>query len=195
MRAVSSAGNGAASVSVRGTPAAVPHILGNFAVEAGNGRVTLSWDNPNDATITRYRYNRMHPDQGWSGRTAISNSDIILNGSTMSYPVTGLTNGIEYAFTLSATNNVGNSPATQRFYATPTAPVTSTAPPAPTNLIAQAGDAQVTLTWTTPGNGGSTITRHQYREKIGSGEFGIGNWTNISNSAEGQTNAHSGWRL
>ena len=45
----------------------------------------------------------------------------------------------------------------------------ATVPPAPTNLTAQAGNAQVTLTWTTPGNGGSTITKHQYREKIGIG--------------------------
>ena len=69
----------------------------------------------------------------------------------------------------------------------------ATAPPAPTNLTAQAGDRSVALTWTTPGNGGSTITRHQYREKVESGEFG--NWMNIPNSAEGQTNANSNRHL
>ena len=106
-----------------------------------------------------------------------------------SYPVPDLTNGITYTYEVRAVNAQGQSDESNEDSAMPTAPVTTTAPPAPTNLTAQAGDRSVTLTWTTPGNGGSTITKHQYREKIESGLFGY--WMDISNSAEGQANANS----
>ena len=53
----------------------------------------------------------------------------------------------------------------------------ATKPPAPTNLVAAAGDRSVALRWTTPGNGGSPIISHEYREKSGSGSYG--NWTGI----------------
>ncbi len=105
-----------------------------------------------------------------------------------SYTVPNRTNGITYTYEVRAVNAQGQSTESNEDSATPIAPVT-TAPPAPTNLTAQAGDRSVTLTWTTPGNGGSTITKHQYREKIESGLFG--NWMDISNSAEGQANANS----
>ena len=185
IRAVSSAGDGAASASVSATPVAVPHIPGNFALEAGNGRVTLSWDDPNDATITRYRYNTRHPDQGWLGPTEISNSDVTINGTTMSYPVTSLTNNLEYAFTLYAVNNVGNGPATQRFYATPVLSVT--APAAVTNLAAEAGDQHVTLSWDNPNN--ASITTYQYRQSEDSGSNWSPDWTNITGS-DANTTSH-----
>ena len=57
--------------------------------------------------------------------------------------------------------------------------VNNTPPPAaPTGLIATAGDRQVTLNWTDPGNG--IIDNWQYRQKAGSGSFG--SWTDIPNS-------------
>ena len=102
---------------------------------------------------------------------------------------------VTVSYTVPATNPVqdlaGNRAAaiTNQTVSNNTAATAPTAPTAPTNLTAQAGDRSVTLTWTTPGNGGSSITKHQYQEKVESGEFG--NWTNIPNSAEGQTNANS----
>ena len=66
---------------------------------------------------------------------------------------------------------------------------TATTPPAPTGLSATGGNAEVTLSWTSGGNGGSAITKHQYQQKAGTGSFG--SWTDIPNSAEGETNATS----
>ena len=63
----------------------------------------------------------------------------------------------------------------------------TTAPAKPTGLTAQAGNAQVALSWTNPND--ATITKYQYQQKAGSAAWG--SWTNIANSAPGETNATS----
>ena len=71
----------------------------------------------------------------------------------------------------------------------------SAAPSAPTNLMAEPAPDEtpqlaVDLSWTAPtSDGGSAITSHQYRYKVGSGS--LGGWTTIDNSAAGGTNATS----
>ena len=71
----------------------------------------------------------------------------------------------------------------------------SAAPWAPSGFSAEpAPDATpqlaVALSWTAPSSdGGSAITSHQYRYRVGSGSFG--NWTTIENSAAGEANATS----
>ena len=71
--------------------------------------VTLSWDNPNNASITKYQY-RQSTDSGktWSPDwTNITASD----KNTTSHTVTNLTNGIEYTFEVRAVNATGNGAA------------------------------------------------------------------------------------
>ena len=115
VRAVNRGGESDASNSKTVTPAAVPHIPSNFVVKVGNGQVTFTWDNPNDATITRYRYG-IRTDR-WRGPINIPGSD----ATTTSYTLFGLSNGVQHTFTLRAVNSVGTSPPTQRVYATPMA--------------------------------------------------------------------------
>ena len=63
----------------------------------------------------------------------------------------------------------------------------ATAPGAPANLAATAGNGQVTLNWTAPANdGGAAITGYQYRQRAGGGAYG--NWMNIAGGAS--TNSH-----
>ena len=71
----------------------------------------------------------------------------------------------------------------------PTSPTTLTAEPAPDATPQLAID----LSWTAPSSdGGSAITKHQYRFKTGSTASGVfGAWTDIPASAAGQTNATS----
>ena len=172
------------------TPATVPPAPTNLTAQAGNAQVTLTWTTPGNggSTITKHQYREKIESGLFGNWMDISNS---AEGQTNanSYPVPNLTNGITYTFEVRAVNAQGQSTESNEDSTRPTAPVTTTAPPAPTNLTAQASDRSVTLTWTTPGNGGSAITKHQYQEKVGSGTFG--NWTNIPNSAEGQANANS----
>ena len=55
-------------------------------------------------------------------------------------------------------------------------------------MSAQAGNGEVALSWTTGGDGGSAIVRHQYRVKEGNGAYGV--WQDIATSAAGE--AHAG---
>ena len=61
-------------------------------------------------------------------------------------------------------------------------------PPSPTDLTAVPGGVgKVTLSWTTPGDGGSPITKHQIQQRYPYQNF----WVDIPNSAAGGTNANS----
>ena len=168
----------------------VPPAPTNLTAQAGDRSVTLTWTTPGNGggTITKHQYREKIGSGAFGNWMNIPNST---EGQTNanSYTVPDLTNGITYTYKVRAVNAQGESTESNEDSARPTATVTSTVPPAPTNLTAQASDRSVTLTWTTPGNGGSAITKHQYREKVRTDDFG--NWTNISNSAEGQTNANS----
>jgi plastocyanin len=81
----------------------------------------------------------------------------IVNGSTLNATVTGLTNGTQYTFTVTATNVVGTGPASA-----PSNPVTpeATVPGAPTNVTATAGPGSATVTWQAPFDGGSPIIEY-----------------------------------
>ena len=55
----------------------------------------------------------------------------------------------------------------------------------PQNFTAAPGDGQAVLSWDAPASG-SGVTKHQYRQKEGTGSYGT--WTDIPNSAEGGAN-------
>ena len=149
VRAVNEAGTGAPA-TVTATPLfAAPKKLGSAA---GDGQVTLRWDDPGDTTITGYE---VSSEAGLWGYSVISGS----GASTTSHTVTGLTNGTHYTFAVRAVNG-----AAAFVWATPT--VTSVAvPAAPTTLEATAGGGQVTLSWPHPGD--TTITGYQYSQDGG----------------------------
>ena len=60
------------------------------------------------------------------------------------------------------------------------------AAPAPTNFAAAVGNAQVVLSWDAP-DSGSGVTRHEYRQKEGTGSYPA-NFTQIADSGEGGAN-------
>ena len=119
VRVENRAGKSVSSVSASVIPAAVPKMVRNFAVSAGNGQATLTWANPNDTTITKYQYDMRRPysDGRWTGMRDIPNS----NATMTNYTVRGLTNDSLYAFTMKAVNSVGASAKTRRIYIRPIA--------------------------------------------------------------------------
>ena len=133
-----------------------------FTATAGAAQVVLSWDDPDDDSITGYklRYDKT-ADRGSATFSAITGSD----ADTTTYTVTSLDNDAEYSFKILATNAGGDGPSSKWAKATPRA-ATVDPPDAPTGLTATAGNAQVTLTWDDPDD--DSITGYEYQRKKGS---------------------------
>ena len=85
-------------------PYGPPAIPSGLRATSGNQRVTLSWDNPSDSSITGYEY-QYRAGGSWSAWTDIAGSTRV----TTSFDKSGLTNGTEYRFKLRAVNGHGAS--------------------------------------------------------------------------------------
>ena len=130
------------------TPPAAPTGL---TATAGNGSVTLSWNDPSDSSITGYEYNVNHNDtssgnlSGWSAWTAIAGS----NSSTTSHTFTGLTNGKEYRYHLRAVNAGGSSvgaPNAAPWFASAT-PIGYDENLAVDNVFVETGNGYLDISW------------------------------------------------
>jgi len=137
--AASSAVTPMVSVTVPGPPTSVTAV-------AGNGQATVSFTAPasnGGSAITGY---------------TVTSSPGGITGTGSGSPITlsGLSNGTAYTFSVVATNAIGNSsPSTASSAVTPSV----SAPGSPTSIIAVAGNAQATISFTAPASdGGSAIT-------------------------------------
>ncbi len=114
-------------------PPATPTGL---AAIASDGEVTLTWNANAEADLAHYNVY-----QGTASGTLSKVAEI--PAGTETYTVAGLSNGTTYYFAIDAENAAGRrSPRTAEVSATPNAP-----PATPENLIAMAGDEEVTLSW------------------------------------------------
>ncbi len=123
--------------------------------------IDLSWTAPSNggSTITGYQIERSLDNSSWS--------DLVANTGTTSttYSDTGLSQGTIYYYRISAINALGTGSASDVASDT-----TNSAPSAPTlNTVTEQLGAQLILSWTTPANGGSTITGYQIERSSGSG--------------------------
>ena len=167
LRALNGHGAGAESEEVSATPIAVPVKPADFTATARDGRVSLSWTDPGDATITGWEY-AVKTGNTYEDWTAISGS----GAETTAYTVAPLDNGTPYAFKVRAVNPSGNGAESDKATATPLA-----VPAKPADLTATAGDGEITLSWTDPGN--SSIIGWEYSI----GEAGVyRDWTGIPGS-------------
>ena len=130
-----------ASVTPATTPSAPSELSAAAAV--GSATVTFTGSAPNGSTITSYTVTS-------SPGSLTCNATVPATGCSIS----GLTPGVSYSFTAIATNALGNS--------LPSAPSNSvtipTVPSAPSITVVTPGSTNVTISWTTPSNGGSAIT-------------------------------------
>ncbi len=175
VRAVNSQGNGVAGdmsglTPTTATPSTVPAAPANLAAAPGNSLVTLTWAEAaaNTAadgfsTITVYEVSQKTGDGEYSPWAIVLDSTT--TAGTVSYPVTGLTNGTTYQFKVRARNANGAGAESE------TTPVTiATIPGRPRSLAAVPGNGQVALSWTASSDGGSPITSWQFRVSEGLNE-------------------------
>ena len=102
VRAVDIVGIGPPSDIARATPMPVPDAPTNFVARPRDNRVRLTWNYPNDPSITRYQYRQ---SAGGSFGPAIN---VPRSGATTTaHWVTGLTNGVRYTFQVRAVNIFG----------------------------------------------------------------------------------------
>ncbi len=140
----------------------VPGVPSGLVAAAGDGSVTLSWDDPSDPSITGYEFRMRYAGVAWGEWGLVAGG-----GSAVSHVVDGLDNGTEYRFKVRAVNGSGASkpaPSAAPWFvaAVPKAPAPPPAPPArPTGLAAVPGDGSVTLSWDDPSD--PSITGYEFR--------------------------------
>ena len=154
-------GEGEWSNEVPATPATVPGAPTLNSATPGNGQVTLSWSAPSNGgnAIIAYKVYR--------GTEADSKVILETLGVVLTYTDTSAINGQIYYYQVSAVNGQGEGALSNEVSATPSAPATR--PNAPTLNTPTAGDGQVTLSWSKPGDGGSAITGYNIYRGTSSG--------------------------
>ncbi len=139
-----------------------PAPPGALTASVGDGSVTLSWDDPQNAAVTGYQY-RYRVGGGsftvWTGFTQGG-------GAATSGTIGGLTNGSRHTFEVRAkAGNVDGAAASL---------ITIPGPPAPpANLRAGAGNGSVTLTWNDPNND----TIDGYHVRYGRSNVNLPDWS------------------
>ena len=138
----------------------VPGAPAFLTATAVDELVMLIWSAPADdggAPITGYEYRHA------AGSSVAEDTPWQSAGLDLERTVSGLANGLQYAFEVRARNRVGKG-AARGALATPVG-----APSAPVSLTATVGDEVVTLVWSTPAHdGGTPITGYENRHVAGS---------------------------
>ena len=172
--AINIVGTGEYSTTTDATTTAtltVPDAPTSLTAAPGDAQVTLSWVVPADGgdAITHYAI-KIADTLGSFVGVQIAVGDLTGDGTSegvnVNYIVTmtgvdsgaALVNGTTYFFQIAAINNVGTGEYSTTTDATTTATLTVSG--APTSLTAAPGDAQVTLSWVVPANGGDAITHY-----------------------------------
>lgn len=120
----------------------------NISVIGESGQITLSWD----AVPTAVSYSVY-----WRSSSGVSttNSQVVSGINGLSWSHTGLADDVSYFYRVSASDNNLNESALSVEYSGTT--LTAMSLSAPSNLVATAGDAEVSLNWSDV-NGASSYT-------------------------------------
>jgi len=135
-----------------------PEAPGNVSATPGDGSATVTWSAPTDggSPITGYTVDA-YPAGSCGSAVCTGAPTVSESASASPAVVSGLAAGETYAFTVTAANDVGTSPAS-----VPSAPIRlSLAPPgAPTGAHAAAGAGSAVVIWSAPTDSGSPITSY-----------------------------------
>ena len=184
VRAVNAHGYGGATESNTVTPTGAP-TANELAASAGDGQVALSWNplSSGGSTIVKWQYRQSESGGGYGAWTDIAGS----GPATTSHVVTGLSNGISYAFEVRGVNvnleMVNAEPITSA------AVMPSAVPPAP-SVSAARGNGQVDLTWTAGTSGAAGEASYAAPTTGWQVQVDDGAWSDIAGS-NADTTSHT----
>ncbi|MDE0647692.1 MAG: fibronectin type III domain-containing protein [Cyanobacteria bacterium MAG IRC4_bin_6] len=130
----------AGSVTVTDDDAAALSKPTGFTATAGNGEVSLAWNNPSNSAITGWQVQQKAGNNAYGSWTTISNS----GPATVSHTVSGLTNGTVYAFRIRTAAGTVNGTQSDEATATPLALVIDPLPPANVPVVSISGGPAIT---------------------------------------------------
>ena len=195
-------GLGTPATSAVVNPGEPPGQPTGLSATASASSVTLNWTPPIDeadsslntggSPILRYEYSQKTGDGDYGEWMAIptsgTNSASTTATDAQSYEVRGLTAGTAYQFRVRAVNATGPGMAVEM--RNPVYP--GTKPPAPATMSASpvydvaSGTATITLSWSSGGDGGSPITKWQYRTATTLGGLSSATWVDICDNTMGE---------
>ena len=165
VRAKNATGNGTASDEASAWT--YPAAPANLTATPGDKLVSLTWDDPDNSSITRYEYQRKTGGSWGNTWTRMTNS----SATTTQYVVKSLSNGTEYTFRIRA-YSAGGGTASAEVKARP-----QPLPAMPANARATAtNDDSATLTWSWTNN--ALIAKFEVRYRGGNGNWGA--WTDVA---------------
>ena len=138
--AVNDVGDGEPSAEASSTPARKPDAPQSVAAQRGDRSVTVTWAAAGDggSEITGYKL------QWRTGAQMFNQSDrlVTVGAASRSREITGLANGTKHFVQVVAVNDVGDGEPSAEVSFTP-----ATAPGAPRSVVAEPGDASISVTW------------------------------------------------
>ncbi len=151
-----------------------PPAMSMPQLTAGSGTIAVSWDALDGHSVTDYHLR--HAEEGSGSWTEITEG---IDGT--SHIITGLTSGSSYEVQVRAVNANGEGAWSES--------AAATLPAAPAAPTLEAGNEQLTVTWTAPTDtGGSAISSYHLRYR----EDGKGSWTEITSGITGTNHVISG---
>jgi hypothetical protein len=156
-----------------------PANVSSFTATPGDRQITLNWTNPTDVDFAGVRVVR----KVGSAPASTADGTVVYNSTGTSYTDTNLDNATTYYYKAFAYDEVPNFSSGAAANATTPADVT---PPAnATNFKAVAGNNQVTLSWTNPGD--SDFAGLRIVRKVGSAPASTTDGTVVYNSNSSET--------
>lgn len=168
--AINAAGNGPESAPQTAAIVAAPDAPVVTATPAA-GQVILSWNEPtvNGGSVSAYKIERSASGGTW---TVLSDT-FTSTSASLTYTASGLTNGTQYSFRVSARNSTGWSTPSTAVAATPV-----TVPVAVTNVIIEPNIEEIKVRWSAIANtasstGGSAITGYVVSYRVAGGTWAV----------------------
>ena len=160
------------------------------AVTQKSSAVKLTWDAPDDATVTGYRIERRRAGEGLRGNHTLVEDT---GSADTSYTDQSAEKGVEYEYRVSARNEAGAGEGSDWVRAGPE-PVWGDGPPgAPGNLTVAAGDQEITLSWEPPDdNGNPPATRYRIEWRMDGKDYKKGHWGTSGSTTYTKTDLANG---